>query len=514
MFETKIIDISEINQLPENLKILIYKNNYIKEIYSTETQKNEIKLIVNDRFTMDLINKANNLNMKFLGKTREDYSLYILECGHFKEIKRSNFKNNSFECKECIIDRWKAEAKNVNLEYISYIDENRSLYKFLKGEKCDKEHTQIIGRKEVKNNNFKCNKCYTENLKEIAQKKNMEFIEVVREHYAIYKLECGHYKLKHMKNLSREIDNKKKEVCEVCRENLLRNKSEKKGFKLLNIPKGKRKDITLICNDCNSIHIINEDKLDTYICSNCEELLYQNDIDKLGLKLIRRIDKYKRLYKIKQCDHYQIIQNAQILRKRQELKNDINTKFSCTKCRDKELNEKLKEESSDAGVTLLVKIDKDNGFYIIDDCGHKQSIGIKEVRNKSFKCKTCKSRYLLDGITEVKSNYEKVTGNYLISQKYDFIYEKLLSDKRKYTCDFYISNFDLYIEVAGFLKNEQDKGSSEKVRDNGKSISTKRYYNNLKNKIDTYYKDKKLLILYKEDFIGDLWKDKLNFTLK
>ena len=44
MCESKIIDISEINQLPEKLKILIYKNNYIKEIYSDETQKNEIKL--------------------------------------------------------------------------------------------------------------------------------------------------------------------------------------------------------------------------------------------------------------------------------------------------------------------------------------------------------------------------------------------------------------------------------------------------------------------------------------
>lgn len=501
MFKQEIIDVSEVLSLTDDLKDTIYKNNCIIEEINKETGILEAKLIVKDRYTMDLVKIAKSRNMKFLGKTKEDYSLYLLKCKHIKEIKRSNFKNNSFKCRECEQESWKEEANHVGLEYIIHIDANRSLYRFNENSsKCDKRHIQIIGRKEVKKNSFKCIQCYNDNLKNIALEKNMEFLGVLKQGYGIYKLECGHYKIKHTGNLEREVNQgKKEEKCEVCREAELKEKTRERGYKLLDIQSGKNQDITIMCQKCDEIYVINEKKLDKFECSKCEDISYYKDINKLGLELIFRIDKYKKLFKVRECKHYNIVYNRQIIDRRALIKKNKIPEPYCSICN----HEKLLKEAEDAGLEFLTKIGKDYSFYKIKECEHVQAIGRKEVRRKSFKCKTCKGIYLTDGI-EVKSNYEKIVGNYILEMKYIYLYEKTLSTKSRHSCDFYFPDIDLYLEIAGYLNNKDDKGTNKRAQN---------YFKNLNDKIKKFYEDKNLLILYRDDFIDDTWKIKINKRL-
>lgn len=55
----------------------------------------------------------------------------------------------------------------------------------------------------------------------------------------------------------------------------------------------------------------------------------------------------------------------------------------------------------------------------------------------------------------VRSNYERVVANFLYSQDIDYVYEKplKLSDGRLFHPDFYLPDYDCYIEIWGMTGN-------------------------------------------------------------
>lgn len=274
--------------------------------------------------------------------------------------------------------------------------------------------------------------------------------------------------------------------CHECLSNKLEYEAKRSNLEIISDGKNNHYKLykCLICSNLQEFYITHV-RNNSFLCSKCQQNKIYSEADNHGLIIIKegRECHYK-IYKFKECEHEQEISISDVRR----------NKFICRVC----LQTKLENEALQNGLILIDNSKKiNNKTYQFVQCGHLQEIQTNNVRINNFTCRTCKGIYLINGIL-VASRYEQIIGNYLIEQSIIFEYGKRLGEKTRHKTDYYLSKYDLYIEVAGMLRDT--------IRTNKRR---KNYSERLKEKHKLYYENKNILYLLETDFYGTRWRDKL-----
>lgn len=451
-----------------------------------------------------LSKEAKLVGLTLIGKVKNPNNrIYKFnECGHEQEINSVCVRRNTFQCNTCLDEKYVKEAERVGLILIGPGHEYPyNIYRF---KECG--HTQQIRIPEVRINKFKCQTCADIQYKTEAEKANLEIIgESKKDGYKIYRFKkCGHIQEIRMDGVRNEDSTVR---CKQCQEDKYNQEADKVGLILIGEVRIDYKKYRF--KECGHTQEIQpgDVRLNNFKCRACVKIKYEREVNEAGLELLDEGDTFSaRLYKIKSCGHTQRI-NIDSVR---------NKSFRCGSC----FEEKIKKEAEEAEEAELELIGSGKNaeyrLYRLKNCGHMREIKTYHVRTKSFKCAVCKGMLLKNGEI-VKSNLEKIIGNWLIYNDIKFEYEKRLSSKSLHKTDFYIYDLDIYLEVAGYIDEIEIKNNLnvyeiiESIKSDKKNY--RNYRDKLIDKINRYYLDKKLIALTKKNIIECDWQKKLEVEL-
>lgn len=133
--------------------------------------------------------EADAQNCTILGPGRNRHCLlYLLPCGHEKEVNIISMREGEFRCKVCLDARLRAEAADQNCELLGPGKHFKSrLYRLPCG------HEQEIATGHMRSANFKCGACIAEKLEQEARVYGCELLGSGKSvYYRLYRLPCGH----------------------------------------------------------------------------------------------------------------------------------------------------------------------------------------------------------------------------------------------------------------------------------------------------------------------------------
>ena len=455
-----------------------------------ETKVNNVKLI----------KEADSNGLELLGPGKDaNFRLYrFKKCKHRQEISTTQVRNGNPICRKCYDQNLRKKANSVGLELL--VPGKTTSYRLYKCKKCD--HKQEIQPCMINRGDFKCQNCHDQNLIKEAKSVGLELLGPGKNaHYRLYKFEeCGH----EQEIQTTQIRNGKSK-CKECFDEKLMKEAKSVGLELLG--SGKNANYRLYrFEECGHEQEIQPSRVRVgrFKCQNCHDQKLIKEAKSVGLELLGpgKSSSY-RLYKFKECGHEQEITPRHV--------RDKN--FRCNKCYD----EKLIKEAKSVELEIIGQAkNMDYRLYKFKECGHEQEIKTCHVRNKNFKCRTCKGVWLKDGRL-VKSNLEKQVGDFLIERGFKFQYEKYLSSKSNHKTDFYLVEKNIYIEVAGYI-NEISITKNNCVDElilefKNDSLNYRGYTDKLINKISTCYRDKKLIVLTSKNLNDDNWKEFLEIDI-
>ncbi|MFY8272592.1 hypothetical protein AAEU32_00355 [Pseudoalteromonas sp. SSDWG2] len=190
------------------------------------------------------------------------------ECGHTQEIQASFVRRSkSIRCQSCLSERLEQEADAVGL-ILKGKGKNKN-YRTYECKTCG--HTQELKPNHVRDDNFRCNKCLLDKLKQEAEAVGLTLIGLgERKNYKEYKFkDCGH-----MQELSpaRVRDNQFR--CQTCLSDRLKQEAEKVGLILIGEAKEKAKGYrTYEFKNCGHTQVIDIGcvRNNSFICQTCED---------------------------------------------------------------------------------------------------------------------------------------------------------------------------------------------------------------------------------------------------
>lgn len=422
------------------------------------------------------------------------------DCGHKQEISIVCVRRNTFQCNICLEEKYLKEAEDAGLVLVGSGDSYPyNIYRF---KECG--HEQQIQIPDVRIKNFKCRVCKEIQYEKEAEEADLEIVgESEKDGYKFYRFKkCGHVQEVRIDGVRTE---RSKPKCNQCQIDKYNKEAEEAG--LILIEDGKKDYKKYKFKECGHIQEIQlgDVRLKNFKCRACIRDKYEREVSEAGLELVDEGDTFSvRRYRIKSCGHIQDI-NIESVR---------NKSFRCEEC----LTERIKREAEEAELELIGPgKSPDYKMYKFKSCGHMREIKIYHVRTKSFKCAVCNGMLLNNGKI-VKSNLEKIIGNWLIDNNIKFQYEKRLSNKSQHKTDFYLSELNIYLEVAGYI-DEVEIEKNLNVYQIVESIKRDtRNYRNYREKfiekINRYYLDEKLIVLTKKNIIEGNWEAFLEFELQ
>lgn len=237
--------------------------------------------------------EAINRGLIYIGESKDKtssrkYRYKFKNCSHYIEAMPSNLRRSKskLKCKECLVEKYKKEALERGLIYISSTNDGTfNLYKVKRCGKTIKIQPANI-RRTKKEYNCNCNKCIELKINEAKKNKTR---------YRITNL-----KVKNKKQKEQEQLLIKKYQSEAAEKGLIyigksKNKSKSyRRYKFINC--GHEADIqTPVVRYANPY------------CHICKEEEFKSDALKVGLELIGKSSRHQRKYKFISCGHIQSI---------------------------------------------------------------------------------------------------------------------------------------------------------------------------------------------------------------
>lgn len=371
------------------------------------------------------------------------YLLYkFLDCGHQQNIDTNLVRKGLFKCRKCEDDKLKSEAKQVGLTLLERASKDaEALYLF---DSC--QHQQRITYSAVRDSAFKCRTCYygdesvEEKHRREAKEQNLEFIKYSDEDSskAVYKkISCGHtfeYQVAAVRSLSRGGF---KVNCPICIELYYEKLANKLNLKFLSKDGEVVNYIYKLCGHTNSQRLPTLLKSGPLSCKICKLDKLHKTAKSRGLEPTDEKDKYRFI----DCGHERVMKPKEINKgefscsecrlnrvisvadsfgieylgdakngdgryffgayrdcghERDFAKGDITREgkltVQCPVC----VKERHESDAEEAGLTLIGKAsncDPNYRSFIMPCCGSLQDIELTHVRRRSFLCKNCNETF-------------------------------------------------------------------------------------------------------------------------
>ena len=247
----------------------------------------------------------NGLSILGYGKN-SSYLIYkIKECGHTQEFQITHVRKNNFKCNICFYNKLKEDAEKAGLILLNRT--SKSPKRFYQFSNC--KHIQEISISHVrdKRSGIACHTCLEKKNREIATKNNLEIVGVSdKPNYRLFKFkDCKHTKEMSIKNV--QLGNFE---CTDCILERYKKYAKKKNISILE--KGRNyRYFECKFNNCGHHAEIHKSSLrNSYrpFCKICFQNEIIEDAKKANLSLICE-DKKKGYfnYRFNHCKHQKII---------------------------------------------------------------------------------------------------------------------------------------------------------------------------------------------------------------
>lgn len=152
------------------------------------------------------------------------YQIYDLECGHSQRIKKQHYKLGKFKCRECKTIKFKTEAEENGLDFISDTDSSYKRYKF---KSCGHEKRALP--EQVRTGSISCKECVIVSMDESLKLAGVTLLWKAKEKVSLLYNNCGHTIItKYSHILRNTIPN-----CDGCRLELIQEQAISQGLKLI-----------------------------------------------------------------------------------------------------------------------------------------------------------------------------------------------------------------------------------------------------------------------------------------
>jgi len=280
-----------------------FECHHIQEFTLSSVRKHKLdcKLCWHD----SLKNEAKAVGLQYIDEAKsKGYRIYEFNtCSHKQEIQAGHVRNKSFHCKTCVNEKLQCEAGAVGLELIGKgKNKNNRTYKFTE---CG--HIQVVGTGSVRLNNFNCNVCWNEKLKNEARAAGVEIIGDAQRHGSLaYKfIECGHVQ----EIIVHSVRNNSFH-CDTCSHEKLLNEARAAGLEFIGdaVRDGCRSYKFIKCGHIQVIYLDCVRNL-SFKCKSCFDEKIYNEAKAAGLELIGPgKNSHYRTYKIVECGHVKKLQ--------------------------------------------------------------------------------------------------------------------------------------------------------------------------------------------------------------
>ena len=294
------------------------------------------------------------------------YRLYSLPCGHDQEVELAKIRIGAFRCNVCLIEKLNREAEAQGCKLVG-AGKKKDYCLYLPP--CG--HVLEVTAGNMRKGYFKCNTCLVERLEREAEAQGCKLLGAGKDaNHRLYALACGHER-----ELTTSNMRKGGFRCSICMADNQKRKADALGCKLLGVGKAANSHLySLKCGHTLEIHSANMRK-GGFRCSICFNEKVQKEAETLGCKLLGAGKScHYRLYRLP-CGHRQQMQMSAIRK----------NSFRCSIC----LEDKLKREAEAQGCKLL-GAGKDIKFRLYAlPCGHDLEVRVASMRDGSFKCSVC-----------------------------------------------------------------------------------------------------------------------------
>ncbi|MCP5122905.1 MAG: hypothetical protein H6984_10600 [Pseudomonadales bacterium] len=304
---------------------------------------------------------------KLLGAGKDaNHRLYALACGHERELTTSNMRKGGFRCSICMADNQKRKADALGCKLLGV---GKAANSHLYSLKCG--HTLEIHSANMRKGGFRCSICFNEKVQKEAETLGCKLLGAGKScHYRLYRLPCGHRQQMQMSAIRKNSFR-----CSICLEDKLKREAEAQGCKLLGA--GKSAPYRLYRLPCGHRQQVQMGAMreGNFLCSICLEDKLKREAEAQGCKLLGAGKDIKfRLYALP-CGHDLEVRVASMR----------DGSFKCSVC----FKVKLEREAEAQGCKLLgAGTHANNRLYMLP-CGHKQEIGVGNLRKGGFLCQIC-----------------------------------------------------------------------------------------------------------------------------
>jgi predicted RNA-binding Zn-ribbon protein involved in translation (DUF1610 family) len=336
------------------------------------------------------INEAQSAGLKLVSRAPNAPNSMIYECPDCNEnilIRVETVRklaeqkvSKGYDCPSCKESNYHEQAKLVGLTVIGSVQNTHNLlYRF-----DDCGHEQEIGKQAVRNNKFKCQTCYQQQLETEANKRHLTVIgKGSSGNYYLYEnIICGHrYELVSSHVRMHGIKSDKPYPCRYCLYDQRMSEAKAAGLLLYgeSHKSGQKNKSYLYQAPCGHSleRRVDQIRNGDWRCQACVDTKLSDECEKVGLSLVGKgSDKAYRTYQFKDCGHVKEITTASVR----------NRTFHCDVCFWDDVDNVLTKR----GLKIIGKGAKgDSRLFQFLDCGHVQDIELQKAKDGSFVCHEC-----------------------------------------------------------------------------------------------------------------------------
>ncbi|GAB6440113.1 hypothetical protein CON36_36855 [Bacillus cereus] len=178
--------------LNKRMKALNNKGVFIDSLDEEQFDKSMVAQMGKATSIEKWTREATEKDLTFLCRDKDigNFGWYKLPCSHIKRISIVNIRNckdsKNIICPYCLENSRIQSAKEKGLELLQVLNGDKALYRF---EKCG--HTREVYISDVeRNNQVLCHECVVDKWKKEAKEANLTFIEKTENKKALYKCNC------------------------------------------------------------------------------------------------------------------------------------------------------------------------------------------------------------------------------------------------------------------------------------------------------------------------------------
>lgn len=263
------------------------------------------------------IREGDALGITWLYQIDKDYSAYWLQCGHTTKYQMSNIRRGFLPiCPHCRDVDLRNDARAVGAEFLELLSNRRARYRLL----CGHDHVTNV-ESVAKGSIPKCIQCVEDAWKADARKVGIEWISRgCGRGQCIYKLPCGCL-------VSAKVESVRRGGMPICKTHRLAkwvNEGDAVGITFIRQIDAQKAEYLLPCG-CKAIARLDSVRDGSKpICKTHKEFKWQTDACAIGATWIRQIDKSSSEYLLS-CGHISTAQMGSVA---------LGSKPTCVICGD------------------------------------------------------------------------------------------------------------------------------------------------------------------------------------